>query len=77
MKLESGEQLGGYLNMITGNGVCKPCLDRNVRKNEFSQDFVDNNLIELRMQEAQKFTCIFCGRNLRIALESEGGNNGS
>lgn len=77
MKLEPSTELGGYLNVITGNGICKPCLDKNLRKGEFSQEFVDENLIELQLKEAQKFDCIFCGKNLRLSLESTGGKDGS
>jgi hypothetical protein len=72
MKLKDQQMVYGYLNVVTGNGVCKPCLSRNLHKGEFSQEFVDSNLIELSKQEAGKFDCIFCGRNLRLALEQEG-----
>lgn len=77
MKLKDGQTVYGYLNLVTGNGVCKPCLNRNLKKGKFSKDFVDENLIELSKSEASKFDCIFCGKNLRLALEQEGGEDGS
>lgn len=70
LKINMGT-VGGYLNLITGNAICVPCLKKGKRSGEFDQQFIDDNMVELTLQESQKFDCVICEQNLRFSYEKQ------